>query len=96
MLALKRSWFLIPMAAVAIAEPVLLLNAPRNPAGFAAVVLAVQVVAALVAFTLALRPAKLPDDEPSGGDTVADELERAVSHAPPDTQRPARPLPVDV
>ncbi len=97
MLALKRSWFLIPMAAVAIAEPVLLLNAPRNPAGFAAVVLAVQVVAALVAFTLALRPAKLRRRRADpAADAVADELERAVSHAPPDTQRPARPLPVDV
>jgi O-antigen/teichoic acid export membrane protein len=55
MLALKRTWFLLPLAAVAIAEPVLLLRAPDKPAGFAAVVFAVQSVAALLAFGMALR-----------------------------------------
>jgi hypothetical protein len=55
MLALKRTWFLIAIAVVAAAEPVLLLHAPRHPAGFAAVVLAVQAVGAVVAFGLALR-----------------------------------------
>jgi O-antigen/teichoic acid export membrane protein len=54
MLALKRTWFLIAIAAVAIAEPVLLLQASRQPAGFAAVVLAVQAVGALLAFSIAL------------------------------------------
>jgi O-antigen/teichoic acid export membrane protein len=56
MLALKRTWFLLPLALVAIAEPVLLLRAPDNPRGFAAVVLGVQVVAAAIAFGMALRP----------------------------------------
>ena len=55
MLALKRTRFLIVLAAVAIAEPVLLLQASRKPTGFAAVVLAVQAVGALLAFALALR-----------------------------------------
>jgi len=56
MLALKRTWFLIAVGAVAIAEPVLLLQAPRNPPGFADVVLAIQAVGALVAFAIALWP----------------------------------------
>ncbi len=55
MLALKRTWFLIALGAVAIAEPILLLQASRHPAGFAVVVLAVQTVGALLAFALALR-----------------------------------------
>jgi hypothetical protein len=55
MLALKRTWFLLPLAAVAVAEPILLLQASRHPAGFATVVLAVQASGALIAFTLALR-----------------------------------------
>jgi O-antigen/teichoic acid export membrane protein len=58
MLALKRSWFLLPLGAVAVAEPILLLNASHQPKRFAVVVLAVQIAAALVAFGLALRPAK--------------------------------------
>ena len=62
MLALKRTWFLIPLAAVAVAEPILLLQASNRPNGFAAVVLAVQVVGAVLAFGLALRrePAPAP------------------------------------
>ena len=55
MLALKRTWFLPLLALVAIAEPIALLQASRRPEGFAAVVLAVQVVGAVVAFALALR-----------------------------------------
>ena len=58
MLALKRSWFLLPLGAVAVAEPILLLNASHQPKQFALVVLGVQIVGALVAFGLALRPAK--------------------------------------
>lgn len=54
LLALRRTLFLLPLAAVAVAEPVLLLTAaPTNPAGFAGVVLAVQAVAAAVALGLA-------------------------------------------
>jgi O-antigen/teichoic acid export membrane protein len=54
MLALKRTWFLVAIAAVAIAEPIFLLQASRKPAGFAAVVLAIQAVGALLAFSIAL------------------------------------------
>jgi O-antigen/teichoic acid export membrane protein len=54
MLSLKRTWFLLLLGAVAIAEPILLLHASRRPADFAAVVLAVQAVGALLAFGLAL------------------------------------------
>jgi O-antigen/teichoic acid export membrane protein len=60
MLAMKRHWFLIAVAAVAIAEPILLLNASREPKGFAAVVLAVQAVGALLAFGLALKRDRAP------------------------------------
>ena len=56
MLALHRSKFLIAIGLVAAVEPVLLLQAPRNPAGFATVVLGVQAVGAVLAFGLALRP----------------------------------------
>jgi len=58
MLALKRSWFLLPLGAVAVAEPILLLNASHQPKQFALVVLGVQVVGAVVAFAIALRPTK--------------------------------------
>jgi O-antigen/teichoic acid export membrane protein len=54
MLALKRTWFLVAIGAVAVAEPVLLLQASRNPAGFAVVVLGIQAVGALLAFSIAL------------------------------------------
>ena len=45
----------------------MLLQGPKNPRGFAAVVLAVQVVAALVAFALALRPERHRDAPPPQG-----------------------------
>jgi O-antigen/teichoic acid export membrane protein len=60
MLALKRTFFLIAIGAVAIAEPVLLLQASRRPEGFAAVVLGIQAVGALLAFALALRRDNAP------------------------------------
>lgn len=54
LLALRRTAFLAPLGAIALAEPVLLLTAaPSTPDGFAAVVLAVQAVAAVVALGLA-------------------------------------------
>lgn len=56
MLALKRTWFLLPLGLVAVAEPILLLEASKDPKGFATVVLGVQVVGALIAFGMALRP----------------------------------------
>jgi O-antigen/teichoic acid export membrane protein len=65
MLALRRTWFLVLLAAVAVAEPILLLNASHQPKSFAAVVLAIQVVGALVAFGCALRPDRSPA-APSG------------------------------
>jgi O-antigen/teichoic acid export membrane protein len=60
MLALRRTFFLIVLGAVAVAEPILLLNAPRDATGFAAVVLGVQAVGAALAYFLALRPDKSP------------------------------------
>jgi O-antigen/teichoic acid export membrane protein len=69
MLALKRSWFLLPLGAVAIAEPILLLNASHQPKQFAFVVLGVQVVGAVVAFAMALRPTK---PAKVGGEPVQD------------------------
>jgi O-antigen/teichoic acid export membrane protein len=64
LLALKRTWFLIPIGLVAIAEPILLLHASRAPSSFAAVVLAIQAVGALVAWGLALRPDKAGPEPP--------------------------------
>jgi O-antigen/teichoic acid export membrane protein len=71
MLALKRKWFLVPLALVAVAEPILLLHAPAHPGGFATVVLAVQAVAAALAFAMALRPEgrKRPAPPDNAGDT---------------------------
>jgi O-antigen/teichoic acid export membrane protein len=70
MLALKRTWFLIAIGVVAIAEPVLLLQASRKPTGFAVVVLGIQAVGALLAFAMALRKDSAPPktqahDEPT-------------------------------
>jgi O-antigen/teichoic acid export membrane protein len=54
LLALRRTAFLLPLGAIALAEPVLLLTvAPSNPDGFAAIVLAIQALATVVAFALA-------------------------------------------
>jgi O-antigen/teichoic acid export membrane protein len=91
LLALKRTWFLLPLGLVAIAEPIVLAQAPSHPTGFAAVVLAVQAVAAVVAFALALRaggrhePLATPAIEPE-----------TVSSSEPGTQPPAPPPPVTV
>jgi O-antigen/teichoic acid export membrane protein len=77
MLALKRTWFLAGVGLVALAEPILLLQAPREPVGFALVVLAIQVVAAIVAFTFALwpgKPAVRPQDELPAGVAEQPEL----------------------
>jgi O-antigen/teichoic acid export membrane protein len=60
LLALRRTWFLAVLAVVAVAEPILLLNASHRPKSFAAVVLAIQVVGAVVAFGFALRPDRSP------------------------------------
>jgi O-antigen/teichoic acid export membrane protein len=55
LLALQKAWFLLAIAAVAIAEPILLLQASKNPASFAAVVLAIQAVGAALTLAIALR-----------------------------------------
>jgi O-antigen/teichoic acid export membrane protein len=68
LLALKRTWFLVLLGAVAVAEPILLLNASRRPTGFAAVVLAIQAVGALLAFGLALRADRGAGTPPAGDD----------------------------
>jgi O-antigen/teichoic acid export membrane protein len=81
MLALRRTWFLIALAAVAIAEPILLLQAPRRPGGFAAVVLAVQAAAALLAFGLALRRDRAPS-RPSPAQTARDDAKAPTQAAP--------------
>jgi O-antigen/teichoic acid export membrane protein len=60
LLALKRTWFLIPLGLVAIAEPFILVQGPKEPAGFAATVLAVQLVGAVLAFGFALRRESAP------------------------------------
>jgi O-antigen/teichoic acid export membrane protein len=75
MLALKRTWFLIAMGVVALAEPVLLLQASHRPASFAAVVLAIQAVGALLAFTIALG--RRDTGPPAGGDDA--ESDRTAS-----------------
>jgi O-antigen/teichoic acid export membrane protein len=75
LLALKRTGFLIPVALVAVAEPILLLNASRQPTGFAAVVLAIQVVGALVAFGFALWRGPAPPPAPDRPEPVAAEPE---------------------
>jgi O-antigen/teichoic acid export membrane protein len=73
MLALRRTWFLVPLAAVAVAEPILLLNASHEPKSFAAVVLAIQAVAAAVAFACALRPDRTRLSPPGPPEAVAEE-----------------------
>jgi O-antigen/teichoic acid export membrane protein len=73
MLALRRTWFLVPLAAVAVAEPILLLNASHEPKSFAAVVLAIQAVAAAVAFACALRPDRTRISPPGPPEAVAEE-----------------------
>jgi O-antigen/teichoic acid export membrane protein len=73
MLAMRRTWFLVLLAAVAVAEPILLLNASHRPKSFAAVVLAIQLVGALVAFGCALRPDRAQVAPPGPPERVAEE-----------------------
>jgi O-antigen/teichoic acid export membrane protein len=53
MLALKRVWFLVAIGIVAAIEPILLLQAPKHPSSFAAVVLLVQLLGAAVVYAVA-------------------------------------------
>jgi hypothetical protein len=61
------------LAAVAVAEPILLLNASHRPTSFAAVVLAIQAVGAIVAFGCALRPDRAQVSGPGTPERVAEE-----------------------
>jgi O-antigen/teichoic acid export membrane protein len=83
MLALRRTWFLVPLGAVAVLEPVLLLQASHHPRGFAMVVLAVQAFGAVLAFALALSG----HPKPSPGDGDRSGNARVV---PTDAPRPDR------
>jgi O-antigen/teichoic acid export membrane protein len=66
LLALERTRFLIPLGLIALAEPIVLSSAaPRAPAGFAAIVLATQGAATLVALSLALGARREPATAPS-------------------------------
>jgi O-antigen/teichoic acid export membrane protein len=65
LLALRRTWFLAALVLVAIAEPILLLHASRQPEHFAVVALAVQLAGALVAYAFALRRGAAPPAEPA-------------------------------
>ncbi len=69
LLALRRTWFLVPLGLIAAAEPLILAQAPHRPAGFAIVILGVQAAAAVVAFLFALRrePPGAAVDRPPGG-----------------------------
>jgi O-antigen/teichoic acid export membrane protein len=78
LLALRRTWFLVAVAAVAILEPILLLNASHRPKSFAAVVLAIQVVGALVAFGFALRPEKPMPADPGLSEPVSESRSRVA------------------
>jgi hypothetical protein len=82
MLALKRTWFLLPIAAVAVIEPILLLQAPRQPASFAAVVLGVQALGAAVAYAMALRPDRRTEALPSPEPVEPVELDQAPAPEP--------------
>jgi O-antigen/teichoic acid export membrane protein len=97
MLALKRVWFLALLAVVAAIEPVALLNASKKPTSFAAVVLAVQVVAAVVAFGCALRSDRVQSASPDSeaGSNGAEPPDLTQMSRPPGTPRPARPQPAD-
>jgi hypothetical protein len=72
MLALRRTWFLVVLGAVAVIEPILLLQASHQPKSFAAVVLAIQVVAALLAFAFALLPDRRRSSPPGDSERVSE------------------------
>jgi O-antigen/teichoic acid export membrane protein len=76
MLALRRTGFLVVLAAVAVAEPILLLNASHQPKSFAAVVLGVQAVGAALAFVFALRPDRSPPPPASHSEPLSQGSQR--------------------
>ncbi len=91
MLALRRTGFLVLLGAVAVAEPILLLQASREPRGFAVVVLGIQAVGAVLAFAMALRRDKAP-----GGDSgTSKDGKRPTQRLEPQRSRePAEASPV--
>jgi CDP-diglyceride synthetase len=73
LLALHRKLFLAPLALVAVAEPIVLSTAaPRAPAGFAAIVLATQAAATLVALGLAWWSQRAPAPTPDAASSALD------------------------
>ncbi|MGH2866091.1 MAG: lipopolysaccharide biosynthesis protein [Solirubrobacteraceae bacterium] len=84
LLALRRTWFLIAVGAVAVAEPILLLNASRRATGFATVVLGIQAVGALLAFGLAFRAGRAPPPGAQHGHapTTGRDLDATPEHKP--------------
>jgi O-antigen/teichoic acid export membrane protein len=98
LLALRRTAFLLPLGAIALAEPVLLLTvAPDNPDGFAAVVLGIQAVAAVVALGLAFaQPSTGRRDQLRSRDRGWDRSEapRESPPAQPDRPGPAGGRPI--
>lgn len=82
MLAMKRTWFLVPLGVIALAEPFILVAGPNKPAGFAATVLAVQAVGAVIAFAVALWPVKPPAGAPDHGADVMPAQSAATREAP--------------
>jgi O-antigen/teichoic acid export membrane protein len=82
MLALKRVAFLAVIAVVAVVEPIVLLQAPRHPGSFAAVVLAIQAVGALLAFAMAMRPDRGDRIRPPAAPSGSRDLEAAPAAEP--------------
>jgi O-antigen/teichoic acid export membrane protein len=70
LLAQRRTWFLVVLALVAIAEPILLLHASRRPTGFATVALGIQLAGTVVAYAFALRRDRTPPGPPPGDDVA--------------------------
>jgi O-antigen/teichoic acid export membrane protein len=82
MLALKRTWFLVPLGIVALTEPFVLVSGPNKPAGFAATVLAVQAVGAVIAFAIALTRREPLSPGPAANGGVLPAQSAATGEAP--------------
>ena len=76
MLAMRRTGFLLAVGAVAVLEPILLLQASRHAANFATVVLGIQLVGAIVAYGFALRRGRPPAEDDGSATPTA-----PVTHA---------------
>jgi O-antigen/teichoic acid export membrane protein len=89
MLALRRTWFLVPLGILALAEPFILVAGPNKPAGFAATVLVVQAVGAAIAFIIALRLGQ-PPPAPSDQEPAAPPAQSAATGEAPVPALPTR------